>query len=113
MLVTFNCKSHNDVTMFGGIAEPLISMMAFTTDVPGAIRTEDVAMALANLESHLARVKQLSILNQEAQQSIDINDGDNDDDGDIEPEINISVRAMPLIALLKSAVASKNYVMWQ
>lgn len=112
MLITFNSKSHNDVTMFGNIAESLISMMAFTTDVPGAIRAEDVAMALANLESNLARVKQSSILNQEAQQSIDINDDDNDDD-DIEPEINISVRAMPLIALLKSAVASKNYVMWQ
>ncbi|WP_305810014.1 DUF1840 family protein [Photobacterium kishitanii] len=50
MLVTFSSKDHGNITMFGDMAQSLITMMGFTTKVPGAIRAEDVARALVNLE---------------------------------------------------------------
>nr|WP_305810239.1 DUF1840 family protein [Photobacterium kishitanii] len=36
-----------------------------------------------------------------------------DDEDEKEPEIGIAVRAVPLIDLLKSAIAAKSYVMWE
>lgn len=53
MLITFSCKSHNNVTMFGDIAQSLITMMEFSTDIPGAISAVDVEKALINLEKIL------------------------------------------------------------
>lgn len=50
MLITFSSKAHNDVTMFGDIAQSFIKMMGYTTEIPGAITAEDVNSALANLE---------------------------------------------------------------
>ncbi|MEC6907998.1 DUF1840 domain-containing protein [Photobacterium piscicola] len=108
MLVTFTCKTHNDVTMFGDNAQSLIKMMEYTTDIPGAIVAEDVESALANLEKNLviAAAEQRAV--QEQQQAIE-----NDDENEKEPEISISVRAVPLIELLKAAMLAKSYVMWQ
>lgn len=107
MLVTFSSKDHGNVTMFGDIAQSLITMMGFSTKVPGAIRAEDVASALVNLEKNIELVKQQQISHQDAQQAID------DEDDEKEPEIGIAVRALPLIDLLKSATAVKSYVMWE
>lgn len=108
MLVTFSSKAYGNVTMFGDIAQSLITMMEFTTKVPGAIRAEDVASALANLEKNIALVKQQQISHQDTQQAIDI-----DEDDEKESEISIAVRAVPLIDLLKSAISVKSYVMWE
>ena len=111
MLVTFSSKAHSNVIMFGDMAQTLITMMEFATDVPGAIKAEDVASALANLEKNIALVKQQQASCQDVESS---NDNDNDNDNnDNEPEISITVRAMPLIDLLKSAISVKSYVMWQ
>ena len=108
MLVTFSCKAHNDVTMFGDIAQSLIKMMEYTTDIPGAIIAEDVELALANLEKKLIVAAAKQCATQEQQQVVDL-----DDEDEKEPEIGISVRAVPLIELLKAAILAKSYVMWQ
>lgn len=94
--------------MFGDNAQSLIKMMEYTTDIPGAIVAEDVESALANLEKNLviAAAEQRAV--QEQQQAIE-----NDDENEKEPEISISVRAVPLIELLKAAMLAKSYVMWQ
>ena len=105
MLVTFSCKAHNDVTMFGDIAQSLIKMMEYTTDIPGAIIAEDVELALANLEKNLIGAAAKQCATQEQQQVVDLDEK--------EPEIDISVRAVPLIELLKAAILAKSYVMWQ
>ena len=109
MLITFSCKSHNNVTMFGDIALLLITMMEFTTDIPGAISAVDVESALTNLDKNIAVVKQQEALRQDVELS---NHVDNDNDND-EPEIGIAVRAIPLIDLLKTAISVESYVMWE
>lgn len=110
MLITFSSKAHNDVTMFGDIAQSFIKMMGYTTEIPGAITAEDVNSALANLEKNLAvavAADQQQIA-QDKQQAVDI-----DDEDEKESEIKITVRAIPLIELLKAAISAKSYVMWQ
>ena len=109
MLITFSCKSHNNVTMFGDIALLLITMMEFTTDIPGAISAVDVESALTNLDKNIAVVKRQEALRQDVELS---NHVDNDNDND-EPEIGIAVRAIPLIDLLKTAISVESYVMWE
>ncbi|PSW59487.1 DUF1840 domain-containing protein [Photobacterium kishitanii] len=106
MLVTFSSKDHGNITMFGDMAQSLITMMGFTTKIPGAIRAEDVASALVNLEKNIELAQQQQISHQDKQQAID-------DEDEKEPEIGIAVRAVPLIDLLKSAIAAKSYVMWE
>ena len=108
MLITFSSKAHNDVTMFGDIAQSLIKMMGYTTEIPGAITAEDVNSALVNLEKNLAVAADQQQIAQDKQQVVDI-----DDEDEKEPEIKITVRAIPLIELLKAAISAKSYVMWQ
>ena len=108
MLITFSSKAHNDVTMFGDIAQSLIKMMGYTTEIPGAITAEDVNSALVNLEKNLAVAADQQQIAQDKQQAVDI-----DDEDEKEPEIKITVRAIPLIELLKAAISAKSYVMWQ
>ncbi|WP_297478846.1 DUF1840 domain-containing protein [uncultured Photobacterium sp.] len=103
MIVTFSCKAHNDVTMFGDIAQSLIKMMEYTVDIPGAITAEDVESALANLEKNLV----VAAAQQQATQEQQVIENEK------EPEIGIAVRAVPLIELLKAAISVKSYVMWQ
>ncbi|SMY15966.1 DUF1840 domain-containing protein [Photobacterium aquimaris] len=106
MLVTFSTKSHGNVIMFGDVAHSLITMMRFTTDVPGAIRAEDVACALANLEKKLTQIVQ-------QQPEKIVPEIDNEDENETEIQISLAVRAVPLIDLLKAAISAKSYVMWE
>ena len=108
MLITFSSKAHNDVTMFGDIAQSFIKMMGYTTEIPGAITAEDVNSALANLEKTLAvaAAADQQQITQDKQQAVD-------DEDEKESEIKITVRAIPLIELLKAAISAKSYVMWQ
>ncbi|KJG23068.1 hypothetical protein UB37_07490 [Photobacterium iliopiscarium] len=108
MLITFSSKAHNDVTMFGDIAQSFIKMMGYTTEIPGAITAEDVNSALANLEKNLAvaAAADQQQIAQDKQQAVD-------DEDEKESEIKITVRAIPLIELLKAAISAKSYVMWQ
>ena len=110
MLITFSSKAHNDVTMFGDIAQSFIKMMGYTTEIPGAITAEDVNSALVNLEKNLAvaAAADQQQIAQDKQQAVDI-----DDEDEKESEIKITVRAIPLIELLKAAISAKSYVMWQ
>lgn len=110
MLITFSCKSHANVTMFGDIAQVLITMMEFTTDIPGAIMAEDVESALTNLENNIVVVNNQQIQHQDTPQPTDIMDEDNDEQ---QVKISLSVRALPLINLLKTAISVESYVMWE
>ncbi len=53
-----------------------------------------------NLEKNIELAQQQQISHQDKQQAID-------DEDEKEPEIGIAVRAVPLIDLLKSAIAAK------
>lgn len=115
MLITFHSKGSSDITMFGDIAQQLIHMMGFCETVPGAIREEDIAQALTNLKDDITKAKQeIKQDDITADSSLESNPLDADlDDDEFEPEICLSVRAMPLITLLESALNEKSYVMWE
>lgn len=101
MLVTFKTNSYADITMFGDVAEALLGMMGQSGNVPGAIMAEDVADALSSLKNAL-----------EAAPEPDALDGVEADDDDQTNRVALKTRAMPLIGLLESAVASNDNVQW-
>lgn len=103
MLITFRCKSHANITMFGDIALDLIKMMGHSGTVPGAINAQDLPEALAKLTASLTKATELEKNNAE---EID------DEDEQPEPSVSVAHRAMPLVELIKSAIADQCDVMW-
>ena len=97
MLITFRSKAHASITMFGDVGQRLLGMMEFGSSVPGAIISEDVPTALANLRAALAKVPE--------QEEVD----DSDDD---QPPVSLQTRALPLLDLLQAAVDDAEYVSW-
>lgn len=101
MLVTFKTNSYADITMFGDVAEALLGMMGQSGNVPGAIMAEDVADALSLLKKAL----------EDAPEPNATGEAEIDDD-DQTNRVALKTRAMPLLSLLESAVASNDNVLW-
>ncbi|WP_319533806.1 DUF1840 domain-containing protein [uncultured Vibrio sp.] len=102
MLITFRCKSHANITMFGDIGLNMIKMMGHSGNVPGSISAQDLPEALAKLTASLTKA---AAENKSAQEA-------DDDDEQSEPVVSIGHRAMPLVELLKSAIDEQCDVMW-
>jgi len=98
MLVTFKCSAYADITMFGDVAKKMLEMMGFGSQVPGALRAEDVPRALDNLRRGLATVP-----DQPAPA------GNEDDE---KPTTSLHTRALPLLELLQAAIADESRVRW-
>ncbi len=99
MLVTFKTDVGN-ITMFGGVALPMLKMMGHSATVPGAILAADVPMALSRLKAALDAEKAPP------------SDEDEDEDVD-EPVVSMSNRGLPLINLLSAAAKADCNVMWE
>ncbi|MDH3219945.1 MAG: DUF1840 domain-containing protein [Gammaproteobacteria bacterium] len=99
MLITFKTRAYANITMFGDIGRRMLEMMKFGTRVPGAIDAADVPAALENLQAALAGMPQ------QVQPA-----GDDDDD---QPRVSLHTRAVPLIELLRAAIADETYVRWE
>ncbi|MGF1754429.1 DUF1840 domain-containing protein [Vibrio makurazakiensis] len=104
MLITFRCKAHSNVTMFGDIGLQLIKMLGHSGTIPGAISSEDVPEALNRLRAAIALEKQALVEPEE--------DDDEEEDDYIAAPVNISNRAFPLVELLNAAVKEQCEVMW-
>ena len=99
MLVTFKTKGHGDITMFGDVAVELLKLAGLSGTVPTAILAADTAATLARLESALAPIKTADA-------------GSTADTGpDEELAVPLNRRALPLIALLRSAAKAGTDVM--
>lgn len=96
MLVTFSSKAHADITMFGDVAQQMLQIIGHSGTVPGALHSEDLPVALARLEQAVADSKTI------AQKP----------DADAEFKPGLAQRALPLISLLKAAIARQENVMW-
>ncbi|AEX24994.1 DUF1840 domain-containing protein [Vibrio sp. EJY3] len=105
MLITFRCKSHANVTMFGGIGLQLIKMMGHSGTVPGAILSPDIPEALSKLTFSLAAESTAAQKNTSAT-------GDDEEEALSEQVVSLNLRAVPLIELLKSAIDAQCDVMW-
>ena len=108
MLVTFHTKRYANITMFGDVAKQLLALLGHSGTVPSAIKAEDVPAALARLEAALAQRK--------AADATDAADAPKDDRGrvdyDAPRKVTLTQRAVPLLELLRAAVANKADVMW-
>ncbi|MBT0015698.1 DUF1840 domain-containing protein [Vibrio alginolyticus] len=103
MLITFRCRSHSNVTMFGDIALDMLKMMGHSGTVPGSISAQDVPDALSRLTSALSA--------KNAAEEPPPTDVDEEEE-QAEPAVSLGRRAFPLIELLKSAIKEECEVMW-
>ena len=105
MLITFSCKAHASVTMFGEVGLQFIKMLGHSGAIPGAIDASEVPQALNNLRA---------ALEVEQKQPVEQNDaGDDNEDEVVEEPVNIGSRAFPLVELLKAAIKEECEVMWE
>ena len=100
MIVTFTSQHSPDIIMFGDIAQQLLKMMGHSGTVPGAIRPEDLPGMLENLNNALAKLP--GSKDQRSPAAVDS-----------ENKVPLSLRAMPLIELLESAIENEDHVMWK
>lgn len=100
MLVTFSSEASGDISFFGDVAHRLLKCMGLSGAVPGALKADEVAGALQQLQAAL----------HDPATSTPSSGKDRDED---EPEIRLSQRAVPLIAMLQEAVKTNNHVMWR
>ncbi|HHF3240130.1 DUF1840 domain-containing protein [Vibrio sp. Vb2704] len=103
MLITFRCRSHSNVTMFGDIALDMLKMMGHSGTVPGSISAQDVPGALSRLTSALSAKNAA-----EENLPTDVDE----EEEQAEPAVSLGRRAFPLIELLKSAIKEECEVMW-
>jgi uncharacterized protein DUF1840 len=103
MLVTFKTKAHADITMFGNIAVELLKLAGMTGSVPTAILADDVPGKLAALEralgAHQAAFGESAPASSEARRASDLRDEA------AQPPVSLRTRALPVLELLRAAVA--------
>ncbi|WKY59953.1 DUF1840 domain-containing protein [Vibrio sp. SNU_ST1] len=104
MLITFSCKAHASVTMFGEVGLQFIKMLGHSGTIPGAIDASEVSQALSNLRAAIAS-EQSKLVEQE--------NADDDNEEVVEAPVNIGSRAFPLVELLKAAIKDECEVMWE
>ena len=105
MLITFKTSAYANIIMFGDIGLELLGMMGFGKTVPSAIGVADVPQALENLQRKLDALP-------EQQQPVDA-DADADAGSDDPSAINLHTRAVPLLELLRAAIADEKAVRWE
>ncbi|MEZ8017061.1 DUF1840 domain-containing protein [Vibrio splendidus] len=105
MLITFSCKAHASVTMFGEVGLQFIKMLGHSGTIPGAIDASAVPQALNNLRAAIA-AEQSKPIEQE-------NANDESEEEVVEAPVNIGSRAFPLVELLKAAINDECEVMWE
>jgi hypothetical protein len=114
MLVTFRSTATDSITMFADVATPLLKFMGASGNVPGALNAADVPAALHQLESAVERLKIHSHAGTAAPPAMNEDwSADDEDEKNQEPPVELATRAVPLISLLKRAIAAKAEVMWE
>ncbi len=96
-MIRFTSPASASVSMFEKDAKTFIRLMGHSGTIPSAIRGEDVAAALQQLEAAL-----------QAQEPPPPPEPDAE-----EKAVSINVRAYPLIQLLKAAATKQKIVMWE
>ncbi|MDP1603180.1 MAG: DUF1840 domain-containing protein [Legionella sp.] len=99
MLITFKSDAYENLTFFEKVARQLLLLMGHSGTVPGALKADEVAQALANLQKGIAKEGNTP--------SPAKNDANED-----EPEIKLGTRAIPLINMLQAALKENCDIMW-
>jgi hypothetical protein len=97
MLVMFKTDAYPNITMFGDDALAMLKMMGHSATVPGAIKAEDVPVALGRLTAAIETDNYSPPAAEKDEK---------------EPVVSKAHRGLPLIELLSAAVKANDYVMW-
>ena len=114
MLVVFRSKATDSIYMFDQVAKQLLKLMGATGVIPGGLNPEDVPPALERLERAIERIK-ADMNSETAALPADNEDWNAEDDKDLDrqPPVDIAVRAVPLISMLRRAAAGHAEVVWE
>ena len=107
MIVKFS-TSIGSVTMHGDAAVALLKGMGHSGTVPGAILAADLPGALAQLQ----RMLETSGDSTGAQAPLPPSQYD-EEEREREPVITLKTRAVPLLDMLRTAIARKSDLMWE
>ena len=97
-MITFHTDAYENISYFNEVAVRLLTLMGHSAAVPGALKAEEVADALARLQ------KSLRVHPDDPSLFVD--------EEAVEPEISLRHRAIPLIYLLEAAVKKNCAVLW-
>ena len=103
MPITFKSKYSPDILMLEGMALELIRLMGHSGSVPGSLAAEDIAAALAHLET---------AVKDGPARALEADRGHDEEDGKREAPVSVAHRAGPLVAMLKTALKEKEHVIW-
>lgn len=100
MLIKFESEHSGNFVMLSDVALPLLKMMGMSGNTEGAVSEDNLATALATLESSLQKASRPA--------------NNPDDEGDEkDAPIGLSTRASPLLDMLRKAKQEGGYVMWR
>jgi hypothetical protein len=106
MIVRFSTRA-GALTMHGDAAVALLRGMGHSGTVPGAILAADLPGALANLRSSLeAQARAAPIAVEPPEDSAE-------EEEDRQPPVTLSMRAVPLIDMIETAIARGSDLMWE
>lgn len=106
MLIKFQSKATAPFSMLVDTARPLIAGMGQGESLEGSVSGATLRDALAQLLASLKQAEQMSPLQAPASKEEDL-------DPDAETPIASSVRAVPLLEMMRKALEEDTYVMWQ
>ncbi len=100
MLIKFESEHSGDFVMLSDVAVPLLKMMGMSGNTEGAVSEDNLAAALATLESSLQKAQRPAV-------------DDDDEDDESDAPIGLSTRASPLLDMLRKAKQQGGHVMWR
>jgi hypothetical protein len=106
MIVRFSTR-FGALTMHGEAAIALLRAMGHTGTVPGAILAADLPDAFARLE------RALEVAGDSHPTPAPPSERDDEDEQEREPVITLRKRALPLIDMLRTAIARDSDLMWE
>lgn len=113
MLITFKSSATEPITMFEDAAVELLKLMGATGRIPGGLSPEDLPAALARLEAAVEELKAGARQRAAAPPAQKQEQDDDRDADDREPPVAITTRAVPLLDLMRRAVAAKAELVWE
>lgn len=106
MIVTFKSAASADLIYFGDIARQLMELMGKEVAEQGIVTAEQLPAAIARLEAAIAEDKARHHEHLQAEEPPATADGSE------RPFVSLTRRAVPLLEMLKLALAEKKPVVW-
>lgn len=107
MLVVFRSNASADLLYFGDVARQLLTLIGKEASERGVITVDQLPAAIARLEAAIAADRPQHDAHLKADERLET-----DDAGHERPQVSLTRRALPLLAMLKEALAAEEPVTW-